>query len=113
MVERDPTCCGKFPLQAPQQRSSLSSVGGELRETNSCISLWFASLSCFLAYLICFRFDLLECATCVCRAHYLAYDHLQGHSPSLVCARNQEELEAVFEGSMWLTGQTGGGQRSD
>jgi hypothetical protein len=79
MVERDPTCCGKFPLQAPQQRSSLSSVGGELRETNSCISLWFASLSCFLAYLICFRFDLLECATCVCRAHYLAYDHLQGH----------------------------------
>jgi hypothetical protein len=47
-------------------------VGGELRETNPCISLWFASLSCFLAYLICFRFDLLGCATCVCRGDYLA-----------------------------------------
>jgi hypothetical protein len=50
--------------------------GGELREINPCISLWFASLSYFLAYLICFCFDLLGGATCVCRGHYLAYDHL-------------------------------------
>jgi hypothetical protein len=52
-------------------------VGGELRETNPCFFVWFDSLSCFLAYYICFRFDLLGCATCLCRAHYLACDHLQ------------------------------------
>jgi hypothetical protein len=47
VVERDPTCCGNAHLQAPQRRRSRSLVGGELRETNPCISLWFASLSCF------------------------------------------------------------------
>jgi hypothetical protein len=45
-------------------------VGGELQETNPCVSLWFASLSWFRAYLICFHFDLLGCAICVCRDHY-------------------------------------------
>jgi hypothetical protein len=52
-------------FQAPQRRRSLSLVGCELRETNPCVSLWFASLSWFLAYLICFYFDLLGCAICV------------------------------------------------
>jgi hypothetical protein len=51
-------------------------VGGELRETNPYVSLWFASLSCFLAYLLCFRFNLLGSATCVCRGHYLFCHHL-------------------------------------
>jgi hypothetical protein len=37
----------------------------------------------------------------------------QGHSPSLVRARSQEELEAIFAGSLWLTGVTGGRQQSD
>jgi hypothetical protein len=37
----------------------------------------------------------------------------QGHPPSLVRARSQEDLEVVFAGSLWLTGLTGGGQRSD
>jgi hypothetical protein len=36
-----------------------------------------------------------------------------GHSPSLVRARSQEELEAVFAGSLWRTGLTGVGQQSD
>jgi hypothetical protein len=45
VVERDLTCCGNSPLQAPQQRRSLSLVGGELWETNPCVSLWFAFLS--------------------------------------------------------------------
>jgi hypothetical protein len=45
VVERDPTCCGKVPLQDPQRRRSFSLVGGELWETNLCVSLWFASLS--------------------------------------------------------------------
>jgi hypothetical protein len=75
-VERDPAYCGNSPLKAPQRRRSRSVVGGELWEINPCIYLWIASLSSFLAYLICFRFDLLRCATCVCMAHYLACDHL-------------------------------------
>jgi hypothetical protein len=52
--ESDPTCCGNSPLQAPQRRCSRSLVGGELRETNPCIFVWFASLSCFSS-----TFDLL------------------------------------------------------
>jgi hypothetical protein len=35
VVEKDPTCCGNCPLQAPQQRRSRSLVGRELRETLS------------------------------------------------------------------------------
>jgi hypothetical protein len=37
----------------------------------------------------------------------------QGHAPSLVRARSQEELEAIFVGSLWRTGLTSVGQRSD
>jgi hypothetical protein len=37
----------------------------------------------------------------------------QDHLPSLVCAKSQEELEAVFASSLWPTSLTGGGQRSD
>jgi hypothetical protein len=88
-------------------------VGGDLREINPCVLMWFASLSWFLAYLIGFRFDLLRCAICLCRGHYLACVHLQGHSPILVCVRSQDELEVVFVGSLWRTGRTGAGQRSD
>jgi hypothetical protein len=62
VVERDPACRAKVPLQALQWRHSLSLVRGELRETNLCVSLWFVSLRCFLAYLICFHFYLLGCA---------------------------------------------------
>jgi hypothetical protein len=75
LVERDLTCCGKVPLQAPQRRRSLSLVGGELRK-QILVSLWIASLSCFLAYLICFHFDLLRYAICVCRDDYPTCDHL-------------------------------------
>jgi hypothetical protein len=54
VVERDLACCGNCPLQAPQRRRSHSLVGGELRETNPCFFMWFASLSCFSSI-----FDLL------------------------------------------------------
>jgi hypothetical protein len=37
----------------------------------------------------------------------------QGHSPSLVHVRSQEELEAIFAGALSYTGLTGAGQRSD
>jgi hypothetical protein len=49
---RDPTCCGKVSLQAPCERWT----SGNKYFLTHC---GFASLSCFLAYLICFRFDLL------------------------------------------------------
>jgi hypothetical protein len=35
------------------------------------------------------------------------------YSPSLVNAKSQEVLEAIFAGSLWLTGLIGGGRRSD
>jgi hypothetical protein len=47
VVEIDPACCGNCPLQAPQRRCRCSLVGSELRVTNPCFSLWFASLSYF------------------------------------------------------------------
>ena len=65
VVERDPACCGRplvDPLQAPQRRRSLSLVGGELRKTNPCVSIVVCLSSCFVAYLLCFRFDLRWCA---------------------------------------------------
>jgi hypothetical protein len=107
VVERDPACCGNSALQAPQWIHSRSLVGGELRETNPCISLWFASLSCFLAYLICFTsiyFGVLP--VCVGVIY-------QGYTPNLVRAKSQEELEVVFAGALCYTGLTSARQRSD
>jgi hypothetical protein len=51
VVERDLACCENCPLQAPQRRRSHSLVGGELRETNPCLFVWFDSLSWFSSIL--------------------------------------------------------------
>jgi hypothetical protein len=82
-------------------------------EKNPCISLWFASLSCFLAYLFCFRFNLLGCALVCAGVITLLLIIYKGNSLSLVRDRRQEELEAVFAGSLWRTSLNGGGQQSD
>jgi hypothetical protein len=37
----------------------------------------------------------------------------QGHSPSLVRTRSQEEIEAIFVGALCYTGLTSARQRSD
>jgi hypothetical protein len=73
VVERDPTCCGNFPLQAPQRRRSHSLVGGELRETNLCLFVWFASLSCFSSI-----FDFLPL-----RSTWVCYLCVRGSLPCL------------------------------
>jgi hypothetical protein len=73
VVERDPACCGNCPLQAPQWRRSHSLVGGELRETNPCSFMWFASLSCFSSI-----FDLLPL-----RSTWVCYLCVQGSLPCL------------------------------
>jgi hypothetical protein len=73
VVKRDPTCCGNCPLQSPQWRCSRSLVGGELREINPCIFVWFASQICFSSI-----FDLLPLwSTWVC------YFYVQGSLPCL------------------------------
>jgi hypothetical protein len=73
VVERDLSCCGNCPLQAPQRRRSRSLVGGELRETNPCFFVWFASLSSFSSI-----FELLPL-----RSTWVCYLCLQGSLPYL------------------------------
>jgi hypothetical protein len=107
VVERDPTCCGNYPLQAPQWRRSHSLVGGKLRETNPYFFVWFASLSCFSSTLFAsasiYLGVLLVCVGLIT----LLVIIYKGHSPSLVRSRSQEELEVVFAGALCYTGLTG------
>jgi hypothetical protein len=89
VVERDPACCGNYPLQAPQRRHSHSLVGGELRETNLRFFVWFDSLSCFSS-IITFASTsiylgvLLVCAGIITLLVFI----YKGHTPSSVRARN-------------------------
>ena len=70
MVEKDPS--QGIELQetqaqrVPQRRRRIQVGESELREINSCVSLWFASLLISLATTLCFRFDLLGCVVSVC-----------------------------------------------
>ena len=70
MVEKDPT--QGIELQetqaqrVPQWRRRIDFGESELRKTNPCVSLWFASLLISLAFNLCFRFDLLGCVVFVC-----------------------------------------------
>jgi hypothetical protein len=85
VVERDPTCCGNCPLQAPQQRHSHSSVGGELRETNPYFFVWFDSLSCFSSIL-----HLL-----LLRSTWVCYLCVQGSLPYL-CSSTKDTHQVQF-----------------
>jgi hypothetical protein len=79
-------------------------VGGELRETNPCFFVWFASPSCFSSI-----FDLLPLRSTwvvllVCAGLItLLVIIYKGHSPSMVSAGSQEELEVVFAGALCYT----------
>jgi hypothetical protein len=63
-VERDPTCCGRFPLQAPQRRRSRSLVGVNFWKQILDSSLWFASLALISSIFTLLPLDLLRC-TCL------------------------------------------------
>jgi hypothetical protein len=64
--------------------------------------IWFASASIYLGVL-------LVCAGIIT----LLVIIYQSYSPSLVCARSQEEIEFVFAGTLCYTDLTGARQRSD
>jgi hypothetical protein len=95
-VERDPTCCGNSPLQASQRRRSRSFVGGELRETNPRLSFVVCFTCGFLAYLYLFSLRSTWVCLSLCAGIITLLTTIyQGHSPSLVRARSQEELEPL------------------
>jgi hypothetical protein len=114
VVDRDPACCGNYPLQAPQRRRSHSSVGGELRETNPCFFVWFDSLSCFSSIITFTSASIYLGVFLVCAGIITLLVFIyKGHTPSLVCARSQEVLEGVFAGVLCYTGLTGEAHRLD
>jgi hypothetical protein len=114
VVERSPACCGNCPLQTPQRRRSRSLVGGELRETNPCFFMWFASLSCFSSI-----FDLLPL-----RSTWMCYLCVQGSLSCLLSSTKATHqvwfvlevkrcLKLFFAGALCYTGLTGEVHQSD
>ena len=118
MVEKNPT--QEIKLQETQaqrvlQRRRRIHVGeSELRETNPCASLWFASLLFSLAITLCFRFDLLGCILCVCAGTRNIFDiTCRDTTPSYICARVKEGRNSDFGQVLDGTGLTGLHNRSD
>jgi hypothetical protein len=72
-----------------------------------CLSKLFSSIFDFL--------PLRSTRVCylVCMDHNAACDHLSRSLTSLVHARSQEELQAVFAGALCYTDLTGARQQSD
>jgi hypothetical protein len=78
-------------------------------------------LSLFLAYILCFRFDLLWCACAVCRDFVGTLGNPCGSpTPSLVCARTHigdlhivDSVRVKSVRPVLETGLTGFGNRSD
>ena len=101
MVEKDPT--QGIELQEtqaqriPQQRCRIHVGESELRETNPCVSLWFASLLISLAITLCFRFDLLGGVVFVCAGTRNILDIIyKDTTPSYICARAKEGRNSDF-----------------
>ena len=69
MVEKDPTQGNELQetqaQRVPQWRRRIHVGESELRETNPCVSLWFASQLISLAITLCFCFDPLGCVVSV------------------------------------------------
>jgi hypothetical protein len=106
-VERDPTFCGNFPLQAPQRRHSHSFVGGELRETNPRLSFVVCFTCGFLAYLYLLPLRSTRVCLSMCAGIItLLATIYQGHSPSLLRSRCQERLEPLSSWFLRVSGLT-------
>ena len=118
MVEKDPT--QGIELQetqaqrVPQWRRKNHFGESELRETNPCVSLWFAALLISLAITLCFRFDLLGCVVSVCAGTRNIFDiTCRDTTPSYICARVKEGRNSDFGQVLDGTGLTGLHNRSD
>jgi hypothetical protein len=71
-------------------------------------------LPLFLAYILCFCFDLLWCACAVCRDFINTFGNPCGTpTPSLVCARTRRGNLHIVGSVCVKTGLTGFGNRSD
>ena len=118
MVEKDPT--QGIELQEtqaqriPQRRRRIHVGESELRETNPCVSLWFASLLISLAFTLCFRFDLLGCVVSVCVGTRNIFDiTCRDTTLSYICARVKEGSNSDIGQVLHRTGLTGLSNRSD
>ena len=86
----------------------------ELRETNPCVSLWFASLLISLAITLCFRCELLGCVIFVCAGTRDIFDiTCRDTTPSYICARVKEGRNSDIGQVLHRTGLTGLHNRSD
>ena len=118
MVEKDPT--QGIELQetqaqrVPQWRRRIHFGEYELRESNPCVSLWFASLLISLAITLCFRFDLLGCVVSVCARTWNILDITRRDTtPSYICARVKRGRNSDIGHVLHRTGLTGHSNRSD
>ena len=101
MVEKDPT--QRIELQeteaqqVSQRRCRIHFGESKLRETNLCVSLWFASLLISLAFNLCFYFDLLGCVVFVYAGPRNIFDMTcKNTTPSYICARVKEGRNSDF-----------------
>ena len=118
MVEKDPT--QGIELQetqaqrVPQRRRRIHFGESKLRETNTCVSLWFASLLISLAITLCFRFDLLGGVIFVCAGTRNILDIIyKDTTPSYICARVKEGRNSDCGQVLHRTGLTSLHNRSN
>jgi len=94
--------------RVPQRRRRIHVGESELRETNPCVSLWFASLLISLAIAVCFRFDLLGGCVFVCAGTRNIFHIIcKNTTPSYICARVKEGRNSDFGQVLHRTGLTG------
>ena len=101
MVEKDPTQWIELQetqaQRVPQRRRRIHFGESELRETNTCVSLWFASLLISLSITLCFRFDLLGCVVFACAGTRDIFDiTCRDTTPSYIYVRAKEERNSNF-----------------
>ena len=117
MVGKDPTQGIELKeihdQRVPQQRCRIHFGESELRETNPCVSMWFASPLISLAFTLCFRFDLFGCVVSVCVGTRNIFDiTCKDTTPNYICARVKEGRNSDIGQVLHRTGLTGLSNRS-